>query len=121
MQSTFSAQRSETRPSPSARDAGTSAARILELGVACQATIVRSQPLGMRDQTGDDLYALVLTMRVPGRAPSQVQVSDQVSVAAIRLLHPGNTLPAKHMPGGDDREVAIDWASALAQVAGTHG
>jgi hypothetical protein len=109
------------RSSAGALDAGTSAARILELGVACQATIVRSQPLGMRDQTGDDLYALVLTIRVPGRAPFQIQVSDQVSVAAIPLLHPGNTMPAKRMPGGDDREVAIDWASALAQVADTHG
>jgi hypothetical protein len=41
-------------------------------------------------------------------------------VAAIALLHPGNTLAAKHMPDGDDHEVAIDWASALAQVADTH-
>ncbi len=74
------------RPSRGGREAGTSAAQILELGVACQATIVRSQPLGMRDQTGDDLYALVLTIHVPGRAPSQIQVSDQVSIAAIPLL-----------------------------------
>jgi hypothetical protein len=108
------------QPSPGAGEAGTSAARILQLGVACQATIVRSQPLGMRDQTGDDLYALVLTIRVPGRAQCQIQVSDQVSLAAIGLLYPGNTLPAKQMPGGDDRQVAIDWAAALAEVTDTH-
>jgi hypothetical protein len=109
------------RPSRGAHEAGGSAARILELGVACQATIVRSQPLGMRDQTGDDLYALVLTIHVPGRAPSQIQVSDQVSIAAVPLLSEGNTLPAKHMPGGDVRQVAIDWAAAVAQVAETNG
>jgi hypothetical protein len=109
------------RPSRGAHEAGGSAARILELGVACQATIVRSQPLGMRDQTGDDLYALVLTIHVPGRVPSQIQVSDQVSIAAVPLLSEGNTLPAKHMPGGDVRQVAIDWAAAVAQVAETNG
>jgi hypothetical protein len=103
-----------------AREAGTSAAQILELGVACQATIVRSQPLGMRDQTGDDLYALVLTIGVPGRTPCQIQISEQVSLAAIPLLYSGNTLPAKHMPAGDDCEVAIDWTAALAEVTDTH-
>jgi hypothetical protein len=87
----------------------------LEQGVACLATIVRSQPLGMRDSAGDDLYALVLTIRVPGRAPSQVQISDQVPVEAIPLLYSGNTLPAKHVPGGDDRDIAIDWVAALAK------
>jgi hypothetical protein len=121
MQSTSSAQRSAARPSLGARDAGKSAARILKSGVACQATIVRSQPLGMRDQTGGDLYALVLTILAPGRAPSRIQISEQVSVPAIALLYPGNTLPAKHMAGGDEREVAIDWAEALAQVADAHG
>jgi hypothetical protein len=120
MQSTSSVQRSAGQPSLDAREAGTSAARILELGMACEAAIVQSQPLGMRDQTGDDLYALVLTLRVPGRAPSQIQVSDRVSVAAVPLLYSGNTLPAKHMPGADVREVAIDWASALAQVTDTN-
>jgi hypothetical protein len=116
MQFTDLVQRSAKRPSVGAHDTG----RILELGTACRATIVRSQPLGMRHQTGDDLYALVLTISIPGRPPSQIQISDQVSVAAISLLHSGNTLPAKHMPGTNVREVAIDWALALAQVAETH-
>jgi hypothetical protein len=120
MQSTSSVQRSAVQSPLGTREAASSAARILELGVACQATIVQSQPLGMRDQTGDDLYALVLTVRIAGRAPCQIQVSDQVSLAAIPLVYPGNTLPAKQMPGGDGREVAIDWAAALAQVADTH-
>jgi hypothetical protein len=103
------------RPPIGARETGRSAAQILELGVACRVTIVRSQPLGMRDQSGVDLYGLVLTVCSPGQTPYQVQVSDQVSVAAIALLGPGNTVPAKRMPDGDDREVAIDWAAALTE------
>jgi hypothetical protein len=120
MQSTSSVQRPAARPSLGAVKDGISAARILELGVVCRATIVRSQPLGMRDVTGDDLYALVLTIRLGGRAPSQIQVSEAVSVAAIPLLFSGNTLPAKHMPDTDVRDVAIDWTAALAEGADTH-
>jgi hypothetical protein len=52
--------------------------------------------------------------------PTNAPVSDEVAVAAIPRLYPGSTLLAKHMPGGDVREVAIDWAPALAQVADTH-
>jgi hypothetical protein len=121
MQSTTSVQRSAVQPTLGTREVATSAARILELGVPCHVTIVQAQPLGMRDQTGDDLYALVLTIRVPGRTQCQVQVTGQVSLAAIPLLYSGNTLPAKQMPGGDDRELAIDWTAALAQVADTRG
>jgi hypothetical protein len=120
MQSTSSVQRPAARPSLGALKDGVSAARILELGVVCRATIVRSQPLGMRDVTGDDLYALVLTIRLGGRAPSQIQVSEAVPVAAIPLLSSGNTLPAKHMPDTDLRDVAIDWIAALAEGADTH-
>jgi hypothetical protein len=47
-----------------------------------------------------------------------VQVSDRVSVDALPLLVVGTTLPAKRMPDGDDREVVIDWASALGRAAG---
>src|ERR1700733_11118971 len=39
-------------------DANTgSAARILDLGEPCKAVIVQSQPLGMRNAKGDDMYA----------------------------------------------------------------
>jgi hypothetical protein len=72
----------------------------------------------MRHRTGDDLYALLLTIGAPGRAAFQVQVSDRVSADALPLLVAGNTLPARRMPDGDDREVVIDWASALAQASG---
>jgi hypothetical protein len=85
--------------------------------VACEATIVRAQPLGMRDQTGDDLYALVLEVRAPGREPFRTEVSQQVPATAFALLVRGHALPARRMPDGGDHEVAVDWGSALDQAA----
>jgi hypothetical protein len=31
--------------------------------------------------------------------------------------HPGNTVPAKRMPDGEDHEIVIDWDAALTQAA----
>ena len=99
-------------------DANTgSAARILELGVPCKAVIVESQPLGMRSPKGDDMYAFMLTVLADGRAPYQIQVGNPVPAAAVPLIYPGNTVPAKRMADGDDRELVIDWQAALAQLA----
>ena len=94
-----------------------SAARILEDGVPCEAVIVETQPMGMRSPTGEDMYAFVLTVLAEGRPPYQIQVGNPVPAAAVPLLYPGNTVPAKRMPNGDDREVVIDWDAALAQIA----
>ena len=94
-----------------------SAARILENGVPCKAVIVQSQPLGMRNPKGDDMYAFMLTVMAEGRPPFQIQVGNPVPAAALPLLYPGNTVPAKRMPTGDDRELVIDWQAALEQVA----
>jgi hypothetical protein len=96
-----------------------SAARILELGLPCKAVIVQSQPLGMRNPRGDDVYAFLLTVMADGRAPYQIQVGNPVPAPAVPLLYPGNTVPAKRMPEGDDRELAIDWEAALAEVSTT--
>jgi hypothetical protein len=96
-----------------------SAARILEFGVPCKAVIVQSQPLGMRNAKGNDMYAFLLTVLADGRSPYQIQVGNPVPAPAVPLLYPGNTLPAKRMPDGDDRELAIDWEAALAQVSPT--
>jgi hypothetical protein len=93
-----------------------SAARILEQGVACKAVIVQSQPLGMRSSTGKDMYAFVLTVLADGRLPFQIQVGNPVPSEAVPLIYPGNTVPAKRMPEGDDRELVIDWDAALAQL-----
>ena len=94
-----------------------SAARILELGTACKAVIVQSQPLGMRNPKGDDIYGFLLMVIAEGRPPYQIQVGNPVPAAAVPLLHPGNTVPAKRMADGDDHEVVIDWEGALAQLA----
>jgi hypothetical protein len=94
-----------------------SAARILEDGAPCKAVIVQSQPLGMRSpKSGDDMYAFMLTVLAEGRAPYQIQVGNPVPAAAVPLLYPGNTVPAKRLPNGDDHELVIDWQAALSQV-----
>ena len=56
----------------------------------------------------------VRTLTTNGAAPGQLSMSWDGRDSS------GNTLPAKHMPGTDVREVAIDWASALAQVTDTN-
>jgi hypothetical protein len=96
-----------------------SGARIVPLGVPCHAVIVKSQPLGMRNPKGDDMYAFALTILAEGRPPYQIQVGNPVPAAALALLYPGNTVPATRMPAGDDRELVIDWEGALAQLANT--
>jgi hypothetical protein len=96
-----------------------SAARILDYGEPCKAVIVETQPLGMRNAKGDDMYAFRLTVMAEGRAPFQIQVGNPVPAAALPLLYPGKTVPAKRMPGGDERELAIDWQAALTEATAT--
>jgi hypothetical protein len=101
----------------SSGDANTaSAARILEYGVPCTAVIVQSQPMGMRNPAGNDMYAFVLTVMAEGRSPYQTQVGNPVPANAVPLIYPGSTLPAKRMHDGADHEIVIDWDAALAQV-----
>jgi hypothetical protein len=68
----------------------------------------------MRNPSGDDMYAFMLTILAEGLAPYQIQVGNPVPAAALPLLYPGNTVPAKRMPDGDQHEVVIDWRAALA-------
>lgn len=93
-----------------------SATRILAAGVPCKAIIVESQPLGMRNPAGRSMYAFLLTIMTEGRAPFQIQVGNPVPDEAIPLLYPGNAVPAKRMPDGDDRQVVIDWDAAVAKA-----
>jgi hypothetical protein len=93
-----------------------SAARILAEGKPCKAVIVESQPLGMRSRQGYDMFAFALTVLAEGRPPYQIQVGNPVPAAAVPLLYPGNTVPAKRLPDGDERELVIDWDAALAQA-----
>jgi hypothetical protein len=94
-----------------------SAARILEYGTPCHAVIVQSQPMGMRNPSGKDMYAFVLTVMADGRPPYQTQVGNPVPADAVPLVYPGSTVPAKRMPDGADHEIVIDWDEALAQAA----
>ena len=94
-----------------------SAARILEYGVPCRAVIVQSQPMGMRNPAGKDMYAFVLTVIADDRLPYQTKVGNPVPADAVPLVYPGNALPAKRMPHGEDHEIVIDWDAALTQAA----
>jgi hypothetical protein len=96
-----------------------SAARILEQGVPCRVVIVQSQPLGTRNQKGDDMYAFLLTVMADGRPPYQIKVGNPVPAGAVPLLYPGNNVPARRMADGDDHELVIDWETALERVANT--
>jgi hypothetical protein len=95
----------------------TPAARILEVGRPCMAVIVASQPLGLRNQQGEDLYALSLTVISDGGRPYRVQVGNPVPAHAARLLYAGSAVPAKRLPDSDEGELAIDWDAAVAYAA----
>jgi hypothetical protein len=95
---------------------GRSAAQILEQGEVCQAVIVQSQPLGMRDQKGDDMYAFMLRVVAEGRTLYQIRVGNPVPAAALPLLREGSALPARLLHDGDDRDLAIDWDAAISRM-----
>jgi hypothetical protein len=92
---------------------------ILEQGVPCRAVIKQSQPLGMRNQHGDDMYAFVVAITADAVPAYETQVGSSVPLAARALARPGCTVPAKRLPDGDQRDVAIDWAAALAREENT--
>jgi len=98
-----------------------SAADILENGNPCQAVIVQSQPLGMKNPKGLDMYAFVLTIMADGTAPYQIQVGNPVPAEGLPLIFPGSKVPAKYMPGAQKETVAIDWEAAVAAAEGGTG
>jgi hypothetical protein len=98
-------------------DANTgSAAEILAYGEDCRAVIVESQPLGTKNQKGDDMYAFMLTVLVDGQVPYQVPVGNPVPAKAVPLVYPGNNVPAKRMPSRGEKYIVIDWERALEQA-----
>ena len=98
-------------------DANTSSAsEILEYGEDCRVVIVQSQPLGTRNQAGNDMYAFLFTVMADGRPPYQVQVGNPVPADAVPLIYPGSTVPAKRLPDKGDQYVVVDWEAALAQA-----
>jgi hypothetical protein len=88
------------------------AADIIASGLACEAVIIESRPLGMQNPSGIDMYAFALSVFVPGRAPYQIQVGNPVPPPALPLLFPGSRLPAKVDPD-EPNGLAIDWETAL--------
>jgi hypothetical protein len=104
---------------PCSADLQVGSGDLLEPSVPCQVVIVHTQPLGMRNPHGDDMYAFTLTVLADGQPPHQIEIGNPVPAAARPLLYPGSTVPAKLIRGGDDRELVIDWEGALARQATT--
>ncbi len=96
-----------------------SAAELLATGTPCEAVIVESQPLGLKNPSGVDMYAFKLTIFAEGTAPYQIMVGNPVPPEAVALLFPGSRVPAKFDPHGIKESVVIDWAAALGPVTGT--
>jgi hypothetical protein len=92
-----------------------SAAELLATGTAARAVIIQSQPLGVRNQAGVDMYALMVTILCDGIAPYQTQMGNPVPPSGLPLLYPGSNLPAKVRPG-QQGQVIIDWEAAVAEA-----
>jgi hypothetical protein len=90
------------------------AAWILQMGVPCRVAVVRTQALGMRNPDGCDMFAVMLGVLDRGEQECQVWIGEAVPAGALTLLQRGAVLPAKRMPDGDDRDLAIDWEAAVA-------
>jgi hypothetical protein len=89
-----------------------SAAELLATGTAARAIIIQSQPLGVRNQAGVDMYALMVTIPCDGFAPSRWESrAAEWSAAAV----PGPNLPAKVRPGKQG-QVIVDWEAAVAEA-----
>ena len=89
-----------------------SAADIIANGRPAKGVIVESQALGMKNPSGVDMYAFLLTVAVEGQAPYQVKVGNPTPPEALPLLFNGSHVPVKLGQGPE--EVVIDWAQALA-------
>ena len=90
------------------------AAEILATGTPCRVVINSSQPLGMKNESGD-YYGLVLSVFADGETPYQVQVGAPVTPEGVALLFAGANLPAKRRVDVD-QAVAPDWAAAVEEA-----
>ena len=105
----FSAQPPEV--TVAACDTG-SAAELLAIGEPATVVIADSKSLETNTPAGIDLFALVLTVMVPGKEPYRVQVGNPVPPVVLPLLFPGSNVFAMVHPVEPDR-VVIDWDQAL--------
>jgi hypothetical protein len=93
------------------------ATRILEYGEPCRAAVLRVQVLGLRNASGQEMYALLLTLLDGVGSGCPIWVGDSVPGGALKLLRRGSVLPAKRLPDGDERDIAIDWQLAVQRRA----
>jgi hypothetical protein len=82
----------------------------------CTAVIVHTQPLGIRDGAGEDLYALTVRLVVEGAPVGRIRIGSHVPAAASPLLATGTALPARWIAHEADGELIIDWRLALARA-----
>lgn len=95
-----------------AASAGTdSAAWILANGRPVDVVVAGSQKLGMTGPTGDEVYALTLSVLDGDVPPYEVQVGNAVPASAYPLLYPGSRLPARR--GEEATDIVVDFASAI--------
>lgn len=90
------------------------AAEIVAAGKPCDAVVVQSSRLGMRNPDDVELYAFLLTVIREGELPYQVRVGMPVPPEAVPLLFPGSRLPGRYLADGHPDDVVVDWDSALA-------
>ncbi len=97
-----------------AREPGqSSAADVLRTGIPARAVIVASQPLGMRNPEGVDVYAFMLTVMPQAGNPYQTQVGNPVPPTALPFLYPGSHVQVK-IEQSNPNAVVIDWAATAA-------
>lgn len=89
------------------------AAHVLATGRPAKGVIIGSQPLGLKNADGVDMYAFVLTVMPDGAAPYQIQVGNPTPPEALPLMYPGSHVPVKLQIDGGPDDVVIDWAQAL--------
>jgi len=95
-----------------------SIAELLAQGDAARAVIIATEPLGVRNQAGLDMYAFQVTILCDGHAPYQTKMSNPVPDNAKPLLFPGANVPAKVRPE-QEGQVAIDWQAAIEEFSHT--
>ncbi len=97
-----------------ARGSGqSSAAEVLATGIPARGVIVATQPLGMRNPDGLDMYAFLLTVMPQGGVPYQTQVGNPVPPTALPFLYPGSQVQVK-IEQSNPQAVVIDWAATAA-------
>jgi hypothetical protein len=95
-------------PPPPAVEVEAERRRLLETGVAGNATILECHPLGLFDADGRPVYDLLLSIDVPGRAPRRGPTRVGVTRDPEHWFHTGQQLPIKADPA-DPIRFAVDW------------